>query len=96
MGEIWGPVVGSLGFVALIVIPIVVNKIIKFKLEIAKINAETTIRTEEIRARNQLEIEKLMEQEEKRQNKEKLISGISDFHEKELLGKPNNSRVHSG
>lgn len=32
----------------------------KFKLEIAKINADTIIKAEEIRAKNQLEIEKLI------------------------------------
>lgn len=63
MDEMFGAVIGSLGFTALIVIPIIVNKIIKFKLEIAKINAETTIKAEEIRARNQIEIEKLVKQQ---------------------------------
>ena len=63
MGEIWGPVVGALGFTALLVTPVIVNKIIKFKLEITRINAETTIKAEEIRAKNQLEIEMLLKQE---------------------------------
>lgn len=63
MGEIWGPVVGALGFTALLVTPVMVNKIIKFKLEITRINAETTIKAEEIRAKNQLEIEMLLKQE---------------------------------
>lgn len=66
MGEIWGPVIGSLGFTALIVTPIIVNKIIKFKLEIARINAETAIKSEEIRARNQLEIERMLKAEQRR------------------------------
>ncbi len=60
MDEIWGPIIGTLGFTALIIVPLVVNKIIKYKLEIARINAQTTIKAEEIRAKNQLEIELLL------------------------------------
>lgn len=52
VSESWGALIGSLGFTALIVSPFIINKIIKFKLEIARINSETTIRTEE----NALEI----------------------------------------
>ncbi len=63
MNEMWGPVVSILGLTAIVVTPIIVNKIIKFKLEIARINAETTIKAEEIRAKNQLEIERLLKQE---------------------------------
>lgn len=61
--EDWTPVVGALGFTALLVTPFIVNKIIKFKLEIARINAETTLKAEEIRAKNQLEIEMLIKRE---------------------------------
>ena len=63
MDEIWGPILGSLGFTALIITPFIVNKIIKFKLEIARINAETALKAEEVRAKNKLEIEKLIIQE---------------------------------
>ncbi len=63
MDEFWGPVLGSLGFTALVITPFIVNKIVKFKLEIAKINAETALKAEEIRAKNKLEIEKLIIQE---------------------------------
>lgn len=59
----WSPVVGALGFTALLVTPFIVNKIIKYKLEIARINAETTIKSEEIRARNQLDIERVIKHE---------------------------------
>lgn len=76
MDEIWGPVIGTLGFTALIVIPIIVNKLIKFKLEIARINAQTTIKAEEIRANNQLEIEKLINQENRSR-----FSTQEDFNE---------------
>jgi hypothetical protein len=93
MDEIWAPVIGCLGFTILIVTPFIVNKLIKFRLEIAKINAETTIRTEEIRAKNQFEIEKLMGQEGKRQGQETTISRIGNFREEELLNDPTNSRV---
>ncbi len=63
MTEMWGPVVGILGLTVILVTPIIVSRIIKFKLEIARINAETTIKSEEIRAKNQLEIERLLKQE---------------------------------
>ncbi len=61
--EDWDVVVGALGFTVLLVTPYIINKLIKFKLEIARINAETTIKAEEIRAKNQLEIEMLLRQE---------------------------------
>ena len=93
MSEYWGALIGSLGFTALIVSPFIINKIIKFKLEIARINSETTIRTEEIRARNQLEMEKLMEFEEKRQNQVKPVSRVGNLHE-ELAEEPGRSRVN--
>ena len=63
MDEMWGAVIGSLGFTALLITPFIVNRIIKFKLEIAKINAQTTIKAEEIRAQNQLEIERMLKHE---------------------------------
>lgn len=56
----WSPVVGALGLTALVVTPIIINRIIKFKLEIARINSETTLKAEEIRANNQFEIEKMI------------------------------------
>ncbi|OPX46295.1 hypothetical protein CLHUN_01110 [Ruminiclostridium hungatei] len=59
----WSPVVGALGFTALIAVMVIANKVIKYKLELARINAETTIKAEEIRANNQLEIEMLLRQE---------------------------------
>ncbi len=59
----WSPVVGALGFTALIAVIVISNKVIKYKLELARINAETTIKAEEIRANNQLEIEMLLRQE---------------------------------
>ncbi len=61
----WGPVVGILGITALIVAPFIVNKIIKFKLEVARINAQTTLKAEEIRAKNQLNIETIISRENK-------------------------------
>ncbi|MDF2989471.1 MAG: hypothetical protein K0R50_4981 [Eubacterium sp.] len=63
--EDWAPVVSILGLAVLLVTPYIINKLIKFKLELARINAETTIKAEEIRAKNQLEIEMLLRQEER-------------------------------
>jgi hypothetical protein len=62
--EDWIPVVGSLGLALIVVIPFIVNKVMKYKLEIARINAETTLKAEQIRANNQLEIEMLVKQQE--------------------------------
>ena len=87
MSEVWGAVIGSLGFTALVIAPFIVNKIIKFKLEIAKINAETTVRTEEIRSRNQFEFEKYLKQEEIEKNK---YNSMSD---EDISGNSNRNRV---
>ncbi len=84
MDEIWGPVIGSLGFTALIIVPFVVNKIIKYKLEIARINAQTTIKSEEIRAKNQLEIEMLLRNEEQSRRSNYQAKQGSDFNSNEL------------
>jgi hypothetical protein len=67
--EDWIPVVGSLGLALIIVIPFIANKVMKYKLEIARINAETTLKAEQIRANNQLEIEMLVKQQEGRAKK---------------------------
>ncbi|MCX7747766.1 MAG: hypothetical protein N2645_12900 [Clostridia bacterium] len=92
MGEIWGPVIGSLGFTALIITPIIINKLIKYKLEIAKINAETTIKAEEIRARNQLEIERLLAQDKNLQNQESPRSQRRFSDDEEYFEKPDRIR----
>lgn len=89
MGEVWGAVIGCLGFTAIIIAPFIVNKIIKFKLEIAKINAETTIKAEEIRSRNQYEFEKYLKQEEKEKNNVE----NNDLNDEDSFGKSNRSRV---
>ncbi len=89
MGGDWGPVVACLGFTMLVITPFIVNKIIKFKLEIAKINAETTIKSEEIRCRNQFEFEKYLKQEENEKNK----TENNDSKTEDLSGDLNRSRV---
>lgn len=88
MDETLGIIIGSLGFTALIITPIIVNKIIKFKMEIAKINADTTIKAEEIRARNQFEIEKLVYQEQNTNNREVQSSRSSFPNNEEFYEKP--------
>lgn len=65
MNEILSISLGTMGFMTVIICPFIINKIIKFKLEMAKIQSETEIRKEEIRARNQLEIEKMIQDEKK-------------------------------
>lgn len=56
---------GVVLFVLAVASPIVIMKVLKFKLELARINMETEIKKEEIRARNQLEIERMMLEEGK-------------------------------
>ena len=84
MEEVWGPVIGALGFTAIIVAPFIINRIIKFKLEIARINAQTTIKSEEIRAKNQLEIELLLRSEEQSRRSNYQGKQGSDFNSSEF------------
>lgn len=64
MDEMWGPVIGSLGFTLLVVGTYITNRIIKYKLEVARINSETTVKAEEIRCRNQFELDRYISQQE--------------------------------
>jgi len=89
MDGTWGAVIVCLGLTTLIITPFIVNKIIKFKLEIAKINAETTIKAEEIRSRNQFEFEKYLKQEENEKNK----TVNNDMNDGDISGNSNRSRV---
>ncbi len=91
MGETWGIVIGCLGFTMLLITPYIVNKIIKYKLEIARINAETTIRAEEIRSRNQFELEKYLKQEENEKN----INRNNDMKDEDINVNPNRGRVRA-
>lgn len=89
MDEIWGPVVGCLGFTMLVITPYIVNRIIKFKLEIARINSETTIRAEEIRSKNQYELEKYLKEEENEKNSNR----NNDINDEDSYGNSSKSRV---
>jgi hypothetical protein len=42
----------------------VISQITKYRIKVEQIRADALVRTEEVRARNQLELEKLMRQEE--------------------------------
>jgi beta-lactamase regulating signal transducer with metallopeptidase domain len=52
--------IGVMGFAAVVLAPLVINRVLKFKIEIEKMRNQTEIRKEEIRAKNQLDIENLM------------------------------------
>lgn len=52
--------ISTIGFVLALGAPFIIMKVLKFKLEIEKIRSETEIKKEEIRARNQYEIEKML------------------------------------
>lgn len=51
---------GVMGFAAIVLAPFVINRYLKFKLEIERMRSQTEIKKEEIRAKNQLDIENLM------------------------------------
>lgn len=82
MSEALEIALGTIGFTLAFASPFVVNKILKFKLEIAKIGMETEIKKEEIRAKNQFEIEKMIAQERKgcfdENQNEKIAGRIND------------------
>lgn len=91
MDEMWGPVVACLGFTMLVITPYIVNRVIKYKLEIARINSETTIRAEEIRSKNQFELEKYLKEEENDKNKNS--NRNHDINDEDSYGNSNKSRV---
>ncbi len=47
----------------IVVCPFVINRILKFKVEIEKLRLENELKKEEIRARNQFDIEKMLKEE---------------------------------
>lgn len=57
---------GTIGFVLAVMSPFIINRVLKFKLEIEKMRQETEIRKEEIRAKNQIDIEKMIAEERNR------------------------------
>ena len=91
MTEFWGTMIGCLTFTLLLIAPYIVNKIIKYKLEIARINAETTIRAEEIRAKNQFEMEKYLKQTEYVAD----TAAGNGAAEENIYAEPNRSRVRT-
>lgn len=65
MNVFWIPIV-SVVVISMIPISIVtVTQIVKYKLKVEQIKADAMVRAEEVRARNQLEIEKLFYQSHK-------------------------------
>lgn len=56
-------VFGVLGFTTILICPFIINKITKFKLEMEKMRLEADVRKEEIRCRNQLELDKFINSE---------------------------------
>ncbi|GEM_PF-3024509 len=56
-------ILGTLGFMLIIMCPFIINKITKYKLELERMRIEADIRKEEIRARNQLELDKYIADE---------------------------------
>ena len=57
----------ALGITLLVVCPFIVHRITKYRIEIEKIRQEAEVRKEEIRCRNQLELEKFMISEQKKE-----------------------------
>lgn len=63
MGETMTIIFGVVSFTAVLMCPFITNKITKFKLELEKMRLEADVRKEEIRCRNQLELDKFMSAE---------------------------------
>ena len=59
MGSDWIPVIGTLSFTALIISVVAISQITKYKLRLEQIKADAMVKSEEIRAKNQLEMEAL-------------------------------------
>ncbi len=51
---------GTIGFALVLMCPFIINKLTKYKIEIEKLKLEADVRKEEIRARNQLELDMFM------------------------------------
>jgi hypothetical protein len=64
-------VVGTIGFTLTLMCPFIINRVAKYKIEIEKIRQEAEVRKEEIRCRNQLELEKYMVNERKKDGAER-------------------------
>ena len=66
MNETLEIALGTIGFVLAVMSPFIINRVLKYKVEIEKLRQETEIRKEEIRAKNQLDIEKMLVAEQKK------------------------------
>ena len=55
---------GVVSFTAVLLCPFVINKLTKYKLELEKMRLEADVRKEEIRCRNQLELDKFINGEQ--------------------------------
>ncbi|HEY8348262.1 MAG TPA: hypothetical protein VIM13_00300 [Clostridia bacterium] len=57
----------AIGITLIIVCPFIVHRITKYRIEIEKIRQDAEVRKEEIRCRNQLELEKFMMEEKRKE-----------------------------
>ena len=64
-------VLGTISFMLVLMCPFIINRVAKYKIEIEKISQETELRKEEMRCRNQLELEKYMMNERKKDGAER-------------------------
>jgi len=60
----WGPIVAIVSTTIVAVTAILANAISKHKLKVEQIKADAMVRVEEVRARNQLELERLVREEQ--------------------------------
>jgi hypothetical protein len=60
MSETMTIIFGVLSFTTVLMCPFIINKLTKYKLELEKMRLEADVRKEEIRCRNQLELDKYM------------------------------------
>jgi len=69
----------------------IVSTVLKNKIEIEKIRADALIKAEEIKAQNQLEIEKLILKESEKEKSENISLEKSGFDDELTLNKTRNS-----
>lgn len=83
MNDVIAISLGTIGFTAVLLCPYIINKVLKFKLEVEKMRMETELRKEEIRAKNQLDIECILAEEKTGVSKQKQAEKANRFEEYE-------------
>jgi hypothetical protein len=75
------PAIAVVSLAVIVLSPFIINKIIKFKLEFEKMRLDAEIKKEEIRARNQYEIEKMLANDRKEFSNENHTQSKNRYYE---------------